>query len=119
VWKSRCPVTQKRFGGHVILTLVRWNENLPPGPDNLVLLMQSEAQKLMDGGQSAFNAEVRQKIESRLRWAATVAKDIYYPTNNTTAMINAQSKPPGGNWNIPIFCLGIIVGVVVSRSLMR
>lgn len=99
------------------MTLIRWNEKLPPGPDNLVLLMQSEAQKLMEGGQAAFSPEVRLRIESRLSWAARVAQDIYYPTNE--AEMTRIVKPPEKSWNLSVFCFGVILGVVVSRALIK
>lgn len=74
VWKSRCAVTQKRFGGHIMLTLTRWHAHLPPTRDNLVLIMQDEAAKLAEQGSSAFPVETVERIESRLAWAREVLR---------------------------------------------
>lgn len=69
VWKSRCAVTGCRFGGHVILTLTRWDATKPPVMSNLVLMMQKEAQLLHERGQQAFDSLTVEKIQSRLDWA--------------------------------------------------
>ena len=42
VWRSRCAITQRKFGGHATLVLTRWDANQPPTPYNLVLLMPHE-----------------------------------------------------------------------------
>lgn len=54
------------------LTLTRWDASRPPAPDNLVLLMHGEAQRLAEKGHSAFRPEVVQRITSRLAWASGV-----------------------------------------------
>jgi hypothetical protein len=97
VWKCRCPVSLKRFGGHMTLTLIRWNRDLPPEPDNLVLLMQTEANKLMElGKEKAFSIEMIEKIEERLKWASKVWREMNDLNNiaemSPIAMENCQ-KP--------------------------
>jgi hypothetical protein len=74
MWKSRCVITQKRFGGHIILTLTRWDAQRPPALDNLVLMMQNEATKLAEQGTSAFAPEIVQRVEKRLAWAREVLR---------------------------------------------
>ena len=69
MWKSRCAVTNCRFGGHVILTLTRWDADKPPVMSNLVLMMQAQAQILHEKGQGAFDAATVDKIRARLDWA--------------------------------------------------
>lgn len=83
MWRSRCAVTNRRFGGHVILTLTRWDASLPPRPDNLVLMMQNEAQKLCDNGHAAFSEEVQQRIEERLRWARVACENSWETFDHT------------------------------------
>jgi len=70
MWGSRCAVTNKRFGGHLTLTLTRWDPAHPPTADNLVLMMQEHAEKLMNSScRELFSEAVVEKIEARLRWA--------------------------------------------------
>jgi tRNA A37 threonylcarbamoyladenosine dehydratase len=77
VWKSRCAITQKRFGGHLMLTLTRWDPNQPPSAYNCVLMMQTEAKALHEHGQSYFASRIQAKINERLAWAKRVlAEDI-------------------------------------------
>ena len=48
VWNSRCAITHRRFGGHIMLTLTRWHADEPASAYNLVLIMQNEAAKLAE-----------------------------------------------------------------------
>eukprot|EP01034_Spumella_vulgaris_P037752 gene37752-46582_t len=75
IWRSRCATTGLRFGGHVCLALTRWDATKPPTPDNLVMLMQKEADKLHTQGQSAFSPELVQKITARLAWASVQVRE--------------------------------------------
>jgi hypothetical protein len=59
------------------MTLTRWRADHLPTPDNLVLMMQNEAELLAKHGHSAFSPEVVARIESRLRWAQEVCRDSY------------------------------------------
>ena len=83
VWRSRCASTNRRFGGHVILTLTRWDASLPPSPSNLVLMMQNEAQKLHEIGRSAFPDDVVARISERLAWAKRVCEDSWETLDHT------------------------------------
>jgi hypothetical protein len=83
VWRSRCAVTNRRFGGHICLTLTRWDPTLPPVPYNLVLLMQNEAQKLYEQGHAAFAPEVVRAITERLAWAKKVCEDSWETLDHT------------------------------------
>ena len=46
VWGSRCAITGRRFGGHAPLMLVRWDRDLAPTVDNLVLMTKPYADKV-------------------------------------------------------------------------
>ena len=74
VWRGRCAITEKRFGGHITLTLTRWFPEKPPTPYNLVLMMQTEADKLNQHGHAAFSKEVQNRIADRLLWAEAVCQ---------------------------------------------
>jgi len=72
MWGSRCAVTNRRFGGHLTLTLTRWDPNHAPTAANLVLMMQDQAEKLLvlkDSREALFGEAVVERIETRLRWA--------------------------------------------------
>ena len=98
VWRSRCAITQRKFGGHATLVLTRWDANQPPTPYNLVLLMPHEAEKLagIAGGESgdgkivivgykeSLPVEVIERIEARLRWAKKVYEDVYLSYDTST-----------------------------------
>jgi hypothetical protein len=96
VWGNRCAVTGKRFGGHQPLVLIRWRKDLPPTPDNLVLMSLSFAQEIVDEETAAaknasrngpdqhiasipksFDQDILKKIEQRLRWARTAVGDAF------------------------------------------
>lgn len=77
IWHSRCAVTNRRFGGHISLTLTRWDPNQPPTPYNLVLMMQNEAATLAEKGPSAFTEEIQKKIMGRLAYAKTICEDSW------------------------------------------
>jgi hypothetical protein len=77
VWRCRCAVSNRRFGGQLTLTLSRWHADQPPTPYNLVLLMQDAANQLMEKGHSAFPMEIQKKISERLEWAKDICKDSY------------------------------------------
>jgi len=83
VWRSRCAITGRRFGGHVILTLTRWNAEAAPTTGNLVLLMQNQAKLLAEQGQSAFDEDTISKIAGRLRWAedALTVQEKHFEVN--------------------------------------
>eukprot|EP00598_Pedospumella_elongata_P014016 CAMPEP_0185013890 /NCGR_PEP_ID=MMETSP1098-20130426/99036_1 /TAXON_ID=89044 /ORGANISM="Spumella elongata, Strain CCAP 955/1" /LENGTH=503 /DNA_ID=CAMNT_0027542963 /DNA_START=406 /DNA_END=1917 /DNA_ORIENTATION=- len=105
VWRSRCASTNRRFGGHVILTLTRWDASQPPTPYNLVLLMQNEAQKLHDQGKSAFSAEVVERIEERLRWAKKTCEESWETLDHT-----------GGSQKVPIAVKQVPKGLSAGPS---
>jgi hypothetical protein len=79
VWNMRCAVTTRRFGGHIILTLTRWDILQPPTPYNLVLMMQDEAIKFANNGKSIFDETISTKIEERLAWAKRVYTNQILP----------------------------------------
>lgn len=79
MWRSRCAISGKRFFGPSLLTLVRWDSNLPAEPYNLVLVIHAHAQQLIaaqkEGNvdlKSLFGEVVVDAIEKRLRWAKAV-----------------------------------------------
>lgn len=79
VWKSRCAVTNRKFGGHSALALTRWDESKDPTPYNLVLMLPEEVLKIGDSGKAHLSASVVESINSRLKWAQTVyAEDFTY-----------------------------------------
>ena len=86
VWRSRCPISQKKFGGHMVLMLVRWNQDQPVSPYNLVLVMQQEGEKLMEHGNQIFPTEIQAKINQRLAWAQRVCEDSWQPTNEDSLL---------------------------------
>ena len=70
VWRSKCAVTGKKFGGSRPLLLTRWDPALPPTPYNIVLMLEPRALKMEEEGvHAAFTGEVIDKINARLQWA--------------------------------------------------
>jgi hypothetical protein len=124
VWRSRCASTSRRFGGHVILTLTRWDASQPPTPHNLVLLMQNEAQKLHEHGKEAFPKEVVARIEERLAWAKKVCEDSWETLDHTggpqqcpvRVVPNRRSGANLGNAVSMVACGGtpLVTGVCVA-----
>lgn len=131
-------MTQKKFGGHVILTLTRWNEDQPPTPDNLVLIMQNEAKILAEQGRSAFPVEVVQRIVERLAWAKLVydKEFIHYDAGPLELFENhsykKQNKTIIGNGGLgedtfllattaglSLFFSGVMIGVVTMMVAFR
>lgn len=92
VWKSRCAITHKRFGGHIILTLTRWDASKPPTPYNLVLMMQNEADKLSEKGWDAFPPELVAKINRRLEWAEKACDDSWDPKTPAAGEITYKTR---------------------------
>ena len=112
VWKSRCAITQKRFGGHIILTLTRWDATKPPTPDNLVLMMQNEADKLATKGKEAFPEDKVQKITARLAWAKQVCEDSWEGVNPKGSSEAVQYKHRSYPSCVPTTCL---ISTIVSN----
>lgn len=101
VWRSRCASTAKRFGGQVVLTLIRWDDKKPCDLDNLILLTQPEANRFIQykelvkkreeeiaSGKPAsslepiphvFSKETIAYIEERLNYAKKMEEDSYKP----------------------------------------
>jgi hypothetical protein len=96
-------VSNRRFGGHIILTLTRWDPALPPVPYNLVLLMQNEAQKLHEKGHAAFAPEVVSAITERLAWAKKVCEDSWETLDHT-----------GGKQKCPVVLKPVVSSAVVA-----
>ena len=69
IWKSRCAVNGKRFGGHDSLVLTRWDPTLEPTCTNLVLVSQSGLSILEDKGIQGLPSQVQAEITNRLKWA--------------------------------------------------
>ena len=69
IWKSRCAVNGKRFGGHDSLVLTRWDPALEPTCTNLVLVSQSGLSVLENKGIQGLPSEVQANIAKRLEWA--------------------------------------------------
>lgn len=118
MWNSRCAVTNRRFGGHIILTLTRWRADKPPVASNLVLMMQDQAELLHTCGHAAFSPAIVQKIEQRLLWAAKVLMDDeIFPTPSNAV------KPNRKNDYTQKFLLGgtivAIFGLLLAGSSIR
>ena len=82
LWSGRCAITQKRFGGHAPLVLTRWNAKQPPVPHNLVLMIQTQANLLLDnksigedGLPVCFPPDVTCFITQRLAWGRALLAD--------------------------------------------
>lgn len=65
VWRNRCGVTGDKLG--TVLELVRWDLTKPSRCDNLVLMGSRALKKFDAGHQESVPADVRQRIEERLR----------------------------------------------------
>ncbi len=82
VWRNRCAISGRRIGGCAPLVLGRWNPEEHPNVGNLVLMTQSEAQKLELNGQGSVDKDIAIEINRRLTWAKSVFEDI--PTIKAT-----------------------------------
>lgn len=118
VWKGRDAVSNRRFGGHLLPTLTRWDANAPCSPYNLILLLQGDAQKLMDHGHAAFPDELVQKINERLAWAKRVCQEdappptmtvVKKPSLSQTALLSQLLSVAGG------VCFGIAIAKVINK----
>lgn len=70
VWHNRCVITGKRIGAHASMTILRWNPEQPLTPYNVILLVQSEAKRLIEKSDyEALDINIRKKLEARLEWA--------------------------------------------------
>ena len=114
-------MTNRRFGGHIILTLTRWRSDKPPTAGNLVLIMQDQAEKLASlGSGKAFSPEVVKKIEQRLLWA----EDIIQQEDKGNATFTMSR---GNKFFASKFLRGFIVGsssiiatyIIFRRSLIN
>lgn len=73
VWRNRCSVTGRRFGGHSTLLLTRWRVDRPAAVDNVVLLMPEQHKELLAlGPDAAFDLRARRAIEERLEYARQI-----------------------------------------------
>jgi hypothetical protein len=131
VWKGRCAISNKRFGGHILPTLTRWDGAQPCSPHNLVLMLQSEAEKLAEKGHEAFSAQTREFIEKRLAWAKQVclSEDLSTACINTGATTSSTARRKrganGGNRQTWIetalkigggVCLGAAIALIVTQK---
>lgn len=66
VWGNRCALTQNRLGSHHPFTLARWNPDLPPTVDNVILITSGELIKLERWRQ-------QQQVKAGTAVAATVS----------------------------------------------
>jgi hypothetical protein len=119
MWRSRCAASGRRFGGHLILTLTRWDASQPPVPSNLVLLMQNEAQKLATQGQGAFSEEVQQKIGARLQWARGVCANSWETFDHTGGPVppSGVKTRKGAGGSVAASAAATSVGVVMGSGL--
>lgn len=70
VWGSRCAVTHNRLGCHFPFTLARWNESLPPTPDNIILVTQRELllmERARDGDDTSKQRKSRKERKGKHR----------------------------------------------------
>ena len=73
VWRCRCAVTGMRMGGGRRLILARWRAARPISPQNLVLLLEIEADRLRDAGSpenAGFPLECVTRIDTTLSTVA-------------------------------------------------
>jgi hypothetical protein len=97
VWNSRCAITHRRFGGHIMLTLTRWHADEPASAYNLVLIMQNEAAKLAENHgnpDGVFPPEVIAKINKRLQWAKRVYCEEIMPLDFGPVELYLQRNQP-------------------------
>jgi len=121
VWKSRCAVTGKRFGGHAPLVLTRWDPKAPLTPFNLVLMMQTHATAFAEGKE--FPDDVKERIEGRLAWAKQQCKDAWLPDRPQSvkaAQTRTNSVEKGlmylGSEKLLVFALGAVFGCLLMTS---
>ncbi|RYH06294.1 hypothetical protein EON65_43035 [archaeon] len=124
VWKGRCVVSNRRFGGHILPTLTRWHATEPCSTHNLVLMMQTEAEKLHTQGHGVFPAEVVKKIEDRLKWAREIqcAEDMKNSEINSLPARKRESQ--GGNINTSMLYVaqglsivgGVCLGLLIAKK---
>lgn len=72
VWGNRCAITNKRFGGHDTLQLIRWRRDELPHPGNLVLISKSNAMKVLTEENAPVDAKIPQPHELALEKAHCV-----------------------------------------------
>jgi tRNA A37 threonylcarbamoyladenosine dehydratase len=77
IWRGRCAVTGRKFGGHSTSQLTRWRADKAPTPFNLVLMLPNELAKVENGGIDSFSADVVARIDARLAWAEETYGDDY------------------------------------------
>jgi hypothetical protein len=92
VWRSRCAVTGRRFGGQLTMCLTRWDAEQPPCASNLVLMLQEQAVRLAALGHAAFDADTQAKISQRLCWARTVCDESWETPDGHTVASAASDK---------------------------
>lgn len=63
MWNNRCAITNKRFGGHDTLQLIRWRRDELPHPGNLVLITRSNAMKVLAEENAPVDAKIPQPHE--------------------------------------------------------
>lgn len=119
VWKSRCVITQKRFGGHLMLTLTRWRADEAPTPYNLVLMMQDKAKIFAEEGKGAFPIEIVQRIEKRLEWAKKVCDSSWDSANREDHHIASSVNryfPEFANFyaQVAVLAIGFSMGYLLS-----
>ena len=117
VWRGRCAITGKRFGGHAPLELTRWDPEKPPVASNLVLLAHAERVAVSTvGGKISLDVKMKSHITQRLDWAEKFiaigqndCSDGVYLTVDGSYKSKPQNKPPTSSpfsSNSPFVLLG-------------
>lgn len=133
VWGGRCAVTQERLGCHHPFTLARWHVERPPTPDNIVLILQKELDKIEKEGISRYPVEVLNRVEKRLEWAKAVtdqemACSLAHPLTQEEQcwfdQWTGQTVDRSANyWSLwTVSCVGIVsfgLGFAVARALRK
>lgn len=90
VWRSKCAVTGKKFGGTRPLLLTRWDPTLPPTPYNIVLMLEPHALKMEEKGMEAFTIENINKINDRLKWAKRQCEGYWHSETNNDDILDSS-----------------------------
>ncbi|KAL3794000.1 hypothetical protein ACHAW5_006737 [Stephanodiscus triporus] len=81
LWKNQCAISGERLG--TTLELYRWDMRRPATPNNLVLMCARSAKKFeedferLGDGRDGLDADVRRRVEARLRTCVLGAEDVY------------------------------------------
>lgn len=127
IWKSKCCVCGKRFGGHDALSLTRWDPSQPVTVYNLVLLSQSNLNIILKLGRESLPAHIQRSINSRLAWAKSFSSDDNYGDElkltidglKRTKHIKVSNVVVTSNILITVLCVSSFVGGLLLGMRLR